>query len=127
MNIFYLPNQYILNRWSKDARFKKVLEINKIDFNDRLVLQRRSRLLKLALDVIEDVTSEEAYIFVLNSLEAMLEKISPLFECKSERVFEKRDSEKNSYPSDQSCNVPLQVRAKRCGKKQKGVKKELKS
>lgn len=134
-----LPNKYILKRWTKSTKSRKVIN----DYGLRIVddssyLLKRSQLIQSTLDVVDKALiceetckiytdglhfiNEQIDQFISNrpSIKVSSEKSNPLGGCAT--------SSHASCSFENSYNEPSQVRAKRCGKRLKGGKmKVLKS
>lgn len=115
-----LPDKYILRRWTKAAKFDRVLDESGMelkDVSDTSLLMRHTRLFQLASNVIDDaVLSEEASDMLRENLELMHTKI---------KLMRKGGvATKSIIPSQQVFNDPCQVRAKGCGKRLKGGKEK---
>ncbi|XP_024046751.1 protein FAR-RED IMPAIRED RESPONSE 1-like [Citrus clementina] len=75
----YLPDQYILKRWTKSARCDKVIGDGGLEIEDcsqNSILMRRTALFQLASNVIDKaVISEEASKILMDDFENSLRKI----------------------------------------------------
>ncbi|KAL9441421.1 hypothetical protein AB3S75_019998 [Citrus x aurantiifolia] len=122
----FMPNIYILKRWTKAAKLEKVINGDGVEINDcsdKSILLRRTKLFHLASNVIDKaVLSEAASKLVIENLEDAQEKVKLVMKsCRSEGVLEK-----NSGMQQPHFNEPLQVMAKGCGKRLKGGKEKAK-
>ncbi|KAL5810892.1 hypothetical protein ACOSQ4_027460 [Xanthoceras sorbifolium] len=89
------------------------------DFQDKLMLTRRTRLFQLASNIIENVVgSEEASKILEDDLNNVLSKVKSV--VSSDSISERHSSTPQIY------NEPLAVRAKGCGKRLKGGKEKAK-
>ncbi|XP_024043082.1 protein FAR1-RELATED SEQUENCE 5-like [Citrus clementina] len=126
LQISFMPNIYILQRWTKAAKLERVIDGDGVEINDcsnKSILLKRTKLFQLASNVIDKaVLSEATSKLVIENLEDALEKVKLVMKsCKSEGVLEK-----NSGMQQPHFNEPLQVRAKGCGKRLKGGKEKAK-
>ncbi|XP_024178790.1 protein FAR1-RELATED SEQUENCE 5-like [Rosa chinensis] len=121
-----LPTQYILKRWTKDARQSLVLDSDGMEIKDnKALLARRTKLLQHATNAIDKaMVSEEASQLFMKSLDAFLENIKTLIGNESQQnvvVLEtKVDNVQHIF------NEPDQVRAKGCGRRLKKGKEKRK-
>jgi hypothetical protein len=127
-NFVKLPEQYILKRWTKNAKVGTVIDDGGLIINDnKEYILERSVLVKSCIDLIDKaLNSNETKTIFKEGLETIREKIE-----QATNAEEKTDSldgvSKSIY--DLSChehvyNEPDKVRAKGCGKRLKGGKKK---
>ncbi|ESR42104.1 hypothetical protein CICLE_v10013881mg, partial [Citrus x clementina] len=121
----YLPDQYILKRWTKSARCDKVIGDGGLEIEDcfqNSILMRRTALFQLASNVIDKaVISEEASKILMDDFENSLRKI------KSVVSQDPKAMEKNKCTDQHVLNDPLVVRAKGCGKRLKKRKEKARA
>ncbi|KAI8559429.1 hypothetical protein RHMOL_Rhmol04G0173100 [Rhododendron molle] len=125
MQIEDLPNEYILQRWTKSAKAMRVrddLGSDTKEICDTSLFERRNRLFQLDSTLIDEaVLTEDGTQFVEELLSSGQEKL-----CDMKKV--RQDGVGNSIQvpifRDQGLKEPLQVRAKGCGKRLKGGKEK---
>ena len=121
----YLPNQYILKRWTKSARCDKVIGDGGLEIEDcfqNSIFMRRTILFQLASNVIDKaVISEEVSKILMDDFENSLQKI------KSVVSHDPKAMKKNKCTNQHVLNDPLVVRAKGCGKRLKRRKEKARA
>ncbi|KAK9905242.1 hypothetical protein M0R45_000354 [Rubus argutus] len=124
----YLPEQYILKRWTKVAKSMTIKDLDGMKITDtNALVVKRSTLFHHASLVIDKVLTspDEASTIFIEALNNVLKKLKEMHVDNGESA-----SVSKKLPSDvvqHRYNEPNQVRAKGCGKRlKKGKEKEKK-
>jgi len=126
MQIRRLPDQYILQRWTKSTKASSVREDlceGVKEICDTSLLVRRSKLFQRSSNVIDEaVLTEDGTEIVEEALESAEKKPT----MKREREDGEGSAIKLTFPlgSQHSFKEPLPARGKGCGKKLKGGKEK---
>jgi hypothetical protein len=122
----YLPQQYILNRWTKAAKSAAVKDLGGLEITDtNALVVKRSKLFHHASLVIDKVLTspDEASTIFVEALDNVLNKLKEM------QVDNGESACVHKKPSDviqHRYNEPNQVRAKGCGKRLKKGKEQAK-
>ncbi|WCJ25499.1 FAR1-related sequence 5 [Euphorbia peplus] len=123
-----LPDQYIQNRWTKEAKAGVVIDNDGLIINDdKKFILERSQMVKGCVDLIDKAfKSEEAKNILKDGLQIIREKIEGVttFEEKNSSLCSPATSENELNHLEHVFNEPDKVRAKGCGKRLKGGKEK---
>ncbi|KAK9911752.1 hypothetical protein M0R45_035643 [Rubus argutus] len=123
----YLPQQYILNRWTKAAKSAAVKDLGGLEITDtNALVVKRSKLFHHASLLIDKVLTspDEGSTIFIEALDNVFNKLKEMQVDKGESACVRK---KPSDVFQHRYNEPNQVRAKGCGKrlkKGKGRKRE---
>lgn len=115
----YLPQQYILNRWTKATKSAAVKDLGGLEITDtNALVVKQSKLFhhaSLLIDKVLTSPDEPSTIFI-EALDNVLNKLKEMQVDKGESVCVRK---KPSDVFQHRYNEPNQVRAKGCGKRLK--------
>lgn len=122
----YLPQQYILNRWTKAAKSAAVKDLGGLEITDtNALVVKWSKLFHHASLLIDKVLTspDEASTIFIEALDNVLNKLKEMQVDKGESACVRK---KPSDVFQHRYNEPNQVRAKGCGKGLKKGKRQTK-